>query len=219
MKIANYAPKAPADARPEALRLFLSQASDSDQRPCPACRAPCRCARHSRKCTCGCSPRCPKAAWALSSEPERYPIEPKAVPLVYALAGLRLMPPCWSCEGHVAAGGRCKLPQVWFYATSTLYVEMLAECLHDLFVTQTLHAPWEIAVSSFQADAQATTFILRPQSDPERPFHLGMLQQDLEALGDTLVPVLRNLARQKLARLSRTTPGRRNRGIEITPPA
>ena len=38
----------------------------------------------------------------LSSDPERYPIEPGIVPLVFALRGLRVFEPCWSCEGHDA---------------------------------------------------------------------------------------------------------------------
>ncbi len=59
----------------------------------------------STRCNCECSQHCPRAAHALSEDPDRHPIEPGIQPLVFAMKRLGVFTPCWSCEGHLPADG------------------------------------------------------------------------------------------------------------------
>ena len=130
--------------------------------PCEGCTTPCPCPRRSPTCGCACDAACPEAPRALSTEPDRYPIEPKVVPLVFALAELRETQPSWSCEGHVRADGEwIRPPQVWFYAELSVYADLIARHCKSLRERRQVAHLWEVVVSSFSA-CERTTFVLRP---------------------------------------------------------
>lgn len=190
------------------LQLLLRQPTDKQRRPCPGCDLTCACSQRSTTCCCGCSASCPNAAAMLSSEPQRYPIEPRVLPLVYALTTLRVVETCWSCEGHAGDAGRvAKTPQVWFYAESTSYPELIAQHAQDLLTKRELSRPWCVTVSPFAA-CDVTTFNLRPVG--VRDARLGDLQADLARLAADLVPSVRDLAQQSLRTLgTRRAPNRR----------
>lgn len=186
-----------ARMRADDLARLLEQPTDRERRPCPSCDKVCGCPVRSTQCCCGCSARCPDAARFLSSEPTQYPIEPHAVSLVYALAGLRLVSPCWSCEGHVRpAGGLVRIPQVWFYSSSTVYPELIALHLKDLeFHRKLLHA-WMVSVCPHTAGG-TTIFQIQPEHvtpADARADALPSLHQDLHTIGDSLDGSIRQLA-------------------------
>ena len=111
----------------QGLETLVETPSAREVRPCEGCTTPCPCPRRSPTCGCACDAACPEAPRALSTEPDRYPIEPKVVPLVFALAELRETQPSWSCEGHVRADGEwIRPPQVWFYAELSVYADLIA---------------------------------------------------------------------------------------------
>lgn len=183
--------------RADDLIRLLQQPSDRERRPCQSCDTPCKCHARSTSCCCGCSSRCPDAPGFLSSEPAEHPIEPHMMPLVYALTSLRLMPPCWSCEGHLRpVGGLTRLPQIWFYSASTIYPELLASYLADLGSRGKLLYPWAVSVCP-HTPGGATLFQIQPEG--LQPFELQeealhSLHHDLQTIGDSLVVSVRQLA-------------------------
>ncbi|MBM4123723.1 MAG: hypothetical protein FJ246_02015 [Nitrospira sp.] len=188
-------------ARADDLARLLEQPTDRERRPCPNCDTTCGCPARSTQCCCSCSARCPDAPRFLSSEPARYPIEPQVLPLVYVLAGLRLVPPCWSCEGHLqASGGLTRLPQVWFYSASTVYPELIALYLKDLEFQKRLHHHWMVSVCPHAAGG-ATIFQIQPEqltpSDVKKA-ELQTLQDDLRTIAGSLDASLRQLAISQL---------------------
>ena len=74
------------------------------QRPCPGCRFTFDESK-SITSTLHCSPQCEYAPRQMSSDPDKYPIESGVVSLAYAFYTMRVMMPCWSCEGHVSDDG------------------------------------------------------------------------------------------------------------------
>ena len=114
------------------LEDLVAQPDDRAARPCPGCDLRCQqCG--STSCNCNCRPDCPDARWRLSSEPERFPIEAGVVPLVYAFSALRLMPPCWSCEGHHDKQGQLhRLPSLWFFSRKLAYPGLITALLSRL---------------------------------------------------------------------------------------
>jgi hypothetical protein len=191
-----------APRRMDDLTRLVEQPSDREQRPCPGCDKICGCPSRSTRCCCGCSARCQDAARFLSSEPDRYPIEPYVLPLVYVLASLRLVFPCWSCEGHLRpTGGLTRMPQVWFYSASTVYPELIAAHLAELTFRRTLAHAWTISVCPHTTGG-ATIFQIQPQQLDEaevQAAELASLQNDLVTIADSLAPSLRALARHMLA--------------------
>lgn len=189
-------------ARTDDLTRLLQQPTDRELRPCSNCDTPCGCPTRSTSCCCGCSSQCPDAPGFLSSEPIGHPIDPHMVPLAYALTSLRLVPPCWSCEGHLRAiGGLTRLPQIWFYSASTVYPELIASYLADLRSRWKLLYPWTIAVCPYTPGG-ATLFQILPEG--LQPFELQAealhsLHNDLQTIGDSLVVSIRQLARNLLA--------------------
>ncbi len=187
--------------REQDLLKFLEQPTDRDRRPCPTCDIPCRCVKRSSHCCCSCSPRCPEAPRLLSSEPDRYPIEPSTVPLVYALTALQLIPPCWSCEGHLTpAGDLVRLPQVWFYSASTVYPELISEHIDDLEFKRKLAYSWQVGVCP-HTEGGSTIFVIRPDRLNEKDVHekqLLALQQDLQTIAEHLQDTIRRMAQEML---------------------
>ena len=135
----------------------------------------------------------------LSNDGKRYPIEPLALPLVYALSALRIVEPCWSCEGHAGTQGECKQPEVWFYSGSVVYPGLLQRHVCRLASAGTLSTRWEVALCSHQPETAVTLFVIRPDRSPGVP--LQRLQQDLRRISANLRGELRQLAEEMLDRL------------------
>ena len=198
MKLAPFTQQEQAGrTRADDLARLLQQPTDRERRPCPSCDKVCGCPALSTQCCCGCSVRCPDAPRFLSSEPAQYPIEPQVLPLVYALASLRLVPPCWSCEGHARpSGGLVRMPQVWFYSASTVYPELIALYLKDLEFHGKLRHQWMISVCPHTAGG-ATIFQLQPeqlrQADVQAEDLLS-LHDDFRTIADSLTESIRQLA-------------------------
>ena len=183
--------------RADDLTRLLQQPTDRELRPCPNCDTTCGCSARSTNCCCSCSSQCPDAPRFLSSEPDQHPIEPHMVSLAYALISLRLVPPCWSCEGHLRPiGGLTRLPQIWFYSASTVYPELIASYLADLRSRGKLLHPWAVSVCP-HTPGGATLFQIQPEG--LQPFELQAealhsLHHDLQTIGDSLVVSIRQLA-------------------------
>jgi hypothetical protein len=138
-------------------------------------------------CQCACSPDCPDAAIALSSDPQAHPIEPGIVALVYAMTRIGLFAPCWSCEGHARADGSLwKLPTVWFYCDAMAHLRLLADGLARLTHARRLHAVWRVVVTFSDADNPRTTFALEPAVVLEGGATLQQLQGDAAEIGRSL---------------------------------
>lgn len=184
-------------ARTDDLTRLLQQPTDRERRPCQNCDTPCKCSARSTNCCCGCSARCTDAPRFLSTEPDQHPIEPHMVPLIYALSSLRIVPPCWSCEGHLRPiGGLTRLPQVWFYSASTVYPELIASYFTDMKSRGKLVHQWTVSICP-HTPGGATLFQIQPeglQSFEIQAKDLPSLQNDLCTIGDSLVISIRQLA-------------------------
>lgn len=186
-------------ARLRDLRVLLCQPLAHEARVCPGCTVPCACSG-SRTCTCGCSPRCAQAPKQLSSEGERYPVEPKVVPLVFALQELRVCPPCWSCEGHARDDGQVfRVPQVWFYTRSLIYVRLLAEWLRTLRHRGRIAGGWRIT-ASYSESGLDTAFSLEPDAACASHADLAALQHDVRTMASAVVHDVRLSALEYLGR-------------------
>lgn len=141
------------------------------------------------------------AAQALSEDSDRYPIEPAVLPLVYALTALRVIQPCWSCEGHISNALPCKLPEVWFYATAVAYVDLVGRHIADLGVADQLSAEWAVEVCPHQQTSIATVFRIRPLIRSDAEFHLGKLRADMDRIAESIGPRVRELAELDLRAL------------------
>jgi hypothetical protein len=147
-------------------------------------------------CLCRCTPDCPDAARALSTEPDRYPIEPAILPLVFAMKRSRIFDPCWSCEGHTGAGGSTwKAPMVWFYCRSMVYLRLLGDSLNRMAGAGSLKAPWGVVVTYSDPGNPDTTFSLQPAPGESQAFSLPELQDDARAIARLLDPMMEQSAR------------------------
>ncbi|MCG8360505.1 MAG: hypothetical protein MI920_33495 [Kiloniellales bacterium] len=159
------------------LRESLSEVVLSPGTARPVCGPACELARRQ-----DCSPACPALPQALSSDPEKHPIEDRIAPLVFVLKQLAVFEPCWSCEGHNDGSGQLwKSPQIWFYARAEVYARLLADCLTDLTFRNLLSARWQVAVLQSDPNNPATTFALQPAFIEELPT-LSTLQADIDGL-------------------------------------
>lgn len=159
----------------EAIKRFIAVAGQPSSRPCVSCSKPAVTSEY-------CSRPCAQAAEALSSEPERYPIEPAVLPLVFALARLKVLKPCWSCEGHNYPSGKLwKLPQVWFYTCSPTYAHLIGKFLWEMKTSKLLSYDWRVSLSAF-GDMGCATYIIEPALLPDDG-ELRKLQLDLEVMG------------------------------------
>lgn len=183
--------------RRQDLESLLAQPTIREARPCDGCAQPCGCSNRSTTCSCGCSPRCSHAAAQLSSEGERYPIEPYVLPLVFELNALRVVQPCWSCEGHADAKGDVQNPpRIWFYCASVVYPQLLLEHVTQLAARGELQARWRVTVCSYSEDKVSTTFSLEPAVSPSSS--LAVLQSDLNVIAAELGSRLRDKAQNAL---------------------
>ena len=187
------------------LEFLLDQPTDKQLRPCPGCTVPCPCSK-SPTCSCGCSPSCESCAKHMSSEPDRYPIEPRIIPLVYALHASRVCPPCWSCEGHLTADGStlAKFPRVWFYSGSVLYPRFVAEHIDDLTFRKKLKNMWTVRVLSW-GTGPWSRFSIEPISDSAAPTDLRRLQYEADIIAEGLNVALRQKATDYLRKFLRAS--------------
>jgi hypothetical protein len=130
----------------------------------------------------------------MSTEPERYPVEPKITSLVFGFNSLRICPPFWSCEGHLDNQGQVnRLPQVWFYSRSLIYPRIITDLLSKLLAKRVIKNTWHVCVT-FSGMSLETAFSIEPDmkviSDP----NLKELQADAQAISESLVLGLRQLA-------------------------
>ena len=177
------------------LDLLAVQPSDRVERPCRGCKIPCNCSMESPSCTCQCSSACPDAPGQLSSDPGRYPIEAGVVPVVYGLNMIRVMQPCWSCQGHMRNDGSiARVPQVWFHADSITYPQLLLGLLDEMKLAGELKQSWTISLCSLKASVVGSTFKLAPAAefgDEIDAATFKQLQQDLLLIGDVLADRLK----------------------------
>jgi len=179
------------------LRRFITQLGDRSERPCSGCDIVCPCCG-SVSCICRCSCSCPDAARRLSSDPDKYPIEPGILPLVYVLQVLREVPPCWSCEGHEGANNEvCKPPRVWFTARSVFYPDLIAEQLAHLRVAKRLAADWQVCLVEWGQRTE-TTFSIEPKLSADGLPSLSNLQNDVRTIAKDLPDAIKALARRRL---------------------
>jgi hypothetical protein len=173
----------------QALQALLQAPLPHVQPPCPGC-----CNHRPALC----SALCPDAARACSSEPQRHPVEPAVLPLVYELNALRVFQSCWSCEGHLGRDGRLwKRPQVSFYAGSSIYAMVLASYLHSLYQLKRLTYCWQITFADF-GRAPCPTYCIEPRLEGDRDVHLGKLQADLREMSQDLGQAIRLRASEYL---------------------
>jgi hypothetical protein len=156
----------------------------------------CACDARSQTCACGCSAACPEAPRRLSSDPERYPVEPRIVALVYAVAATDGLQPCWSCEGHPSSNGSLlRGPQVWFYAADVLLPALVAQRVAEL--APKLATRWHVVLSPFSPEPTAPTYVLEAQVDATS--RLEDVQRDAAVIADGFSDALRQLASRRLA--------------------
>ena len=196
----GYLNKARAE---QELEEFINQPGAQQLRPCPNCELPCD-SQFPAQCAVSCDVSCLNAPRALSSEPDKHPIEDRVVKIVFELSTLRLMQPCWSCEGHLNGQGKLwKLPQVSFYSASELYPKILAGYLTRLKNQGKLRYPWQVNVVDY-GQTWSPTYQLEPslnQIDGE--VDLGMLQSDLDTISLDLANQLKQEARFMLVNVKK----------------
>lgn len=187
------------ESRLRDLEVLLAQPSYREMRPCEGCRMPCSCSSSS-VCACLCGPTCAHAPVAMSSEGDRYPVEPKVVELVFGLNCLQVCPPFWSCEGHRAQDGALqRVPQVWFYTRSLVYPRLIGDWLARLYFKKRIRNPWHICVS-YSESSLDTGFSIEPDMKQIERVCLGELHEDVAVLAGALVDDVRALADEYLAR-------------------
>ena len=179
------------------LEAFINQPGSSEAPPCPGC---------TNHVPISCSAKCPDAPKALSIEPERYPVEPKVVPLVYELMSTHVLMTCWSCEGHMGAGGKLwKVPMVSFYSASAIYPKLLLKHIETLTYKKVLKYRWQVVLSDF-AQTLGVTYSIQPELSLVVDVHLGQLQQDLGIIADDALLKMKAIAKEMLVDLSKSSP-------------
>jgi len=175
---------------------LLKQPSDKEQRPCPGCRLTFS-GNSSTTSTEQCSMKCPSAPQQMSSDPERYPIEKYVTPVVYAIYTLRLMMPCWSCEGHLDKSQNIiKMPKIWFYSVSPFYVKLVAQVLSDLRQKRQLKNDWQVVILPFSQSMFTLTYCIEPKGQYFGYSELNLLQSDVAVIGGKLRCEVLQLAQQ-----------------------
>ncbi len=195
MKIAKPQcdPEFDAQAAGERAHL-LRQPTAHEARPCPGCELPCPCSA-SIICTCGCSVNCPHAPRQMSSDPEEHPVEQGIAPLVLALYGLRVVEPCWSCEGHMGPGDKLKRPpSVWFYSRSATYPMLIADYLAGLAGAKDTEHRWHLCMVMFgDGNDGCPVFSIEPDLSGTEP-DLMMLRRDVRVIAEGFIDSIRALA-------------------------
>lgn len=135
-----------------------------------------------------CSRNCRDIAKMLSSDPERFPIEQKIVPLTYELGTFEGFDTCWSCEGHLSTTGKLwRLPSVWFYCSSVVLLRILSNAASRFYLQKMTHANWAVRVTHSDVENPDTTFSLQP-GEESRSISLEKLQADSQTIAKDLRP-------------------------------
>ena len=180
---------------------LLKQPSDKEERPCPGCNHTFP-GTPSAKSTIHCSFKCAEAVQKMSSDPTHYPIEPNVCPIVYALYTLRLLTPCWSCEGHDNEKKQIiKMPKVWFYSKSLIYVKLISETLSSLKANKSLSYYWTVKILPYSESMLTMTYSLEPDIQYEEAVELNLLHRDMYVIGEKLRYEVHALARQYINRV------------------
>ena len=166
---------------------LLRQPSDKDERPCPGCRLTFP-GVDSTTSTANCSMNCPAAPLQMSSDPDRFPIEKHVVPVVYSIYSLKLMMPCWSCEGHLDKSQNItKMPKIWFYSVSPFYAKLVSQVLSDLRQKRDLENDWIVRILPFSQSMFTLTYCIEPVKDLFTDYYeLTSLQNDMLTIGEKL---------------------------------
>jgi len=173
----------------EALELIVSQPTAEELAPCTNCD------NHIPN---ECNSKCTKAPTALSSDPINHPLENKVVPLVFELTSIRVMQPCWSCEGHFNQDGNLwKLPQINFYSLSPIYPQLFLQHINELKLKKKLSYEWHIVLANF-GQSWHMSYSIEPNLNNVSDPHLGSLQQDLVILAEDLHNNIKLLAKKML---------------------
>lgn len=152
-----------------------------------------------------CSPKCESAAAMLSSDPEKFPIEEHVLALVFEFSKLKVIQPCWSCEGHLNMDGKLwRLPQAAFYSSSQIYPQLISYYLNDLLFTKKISYPWLLSITSYGGADEVTTYSLEPRISIDTEYRLDILQQDLLVIGDDFSDNIKKLAGMMLKRIKKT---------------
>ncbi len=187
------------------LAVLAEQQGPLTHRPCPGCVVACPCSG-SPQCTCQCNRQCVQIPARLSSEGDRYPLEPQIAPLVFELACLQVCPPFWSCEGHTLPDGALfRAPQVWFYSRSLAYPRLMGEWMAALYAQKRLNQPWHVCLTYCESPWE-TGFSLEPDMKQIRTTSLPALQEDSAFMAGRLRREIGDLARRSLARVSSDHP-------------
>jgi hypothetical protein len=179
------------------LRLVATGLLNSTGRPCPRCGLVCpKC--HSTTCDCNCEATCIHAPMSMTSDDD-FPIEERIAPLVYAFHSLYQCPPCWSCEGHLGLDGKLqRLPAVWFYASSQVFVGMIGDYVSGMWVKRKLSTPWRVVVARTDLDSAEPAYSLEPDLRGNQSIALSQLQDDVDVLAGGLVDDMKSRTRTLL---------------------
>lgn len=183
----------------------VSAVSAPEGRVCsPECDAVCP-SCSSTSCACCCSSDCGHIPAQLTSDPN-FPIETMIAPLAFELKRLGVFEPCWSCEGHNGHDNKLwKIPRVWFYCDSVVYVRLLSDVLKELEIDELINGPWQVRLTFTDEDNPATTFSLEPEIGTGSPSSLKVLQEDVKVITQYLPPMF-----TRRAELLAKTTGRRS---------
>ena len=182
------------------LENIINQPTPKQKRPCPTCSVPCACSR-STSCTCQSCWKCPFLSIELSSDPIKYPIEPKIIPLVYAVNSLQICPSYWSCEGHENENNQLsKKPRVYFYSNSIIIPSLFTEYLGFLSFKKITSYRWKITALGMTDDFQAR-YMIEPDIDLWVVKQLGILQEDVKRIANCLHDGVVEYARSRLKKL------------------
>lgn len=170
---------------------ILEQLNQTGHRPCADCSRPCpRCS--STSCNESCSSACPHAPSQISSQRDRYSIEPEVFPLVFTLSQMQICQPCWSCEGHLNPSQELqKIPQVWFYSSSMILIRLFGECLSQFEFKKLLNYTWQISATYTARECSDSAFTLKPDLNLVEKPQLELLQKDLKVIADNLKSTLK----------------------------
>lgn len=189
--------------RTELIEL-LKQPSDKDERPCPGCRITFP-DNPDIKSTQHCSFNCPEAGKQMSSEPTMYPIESNIVPMVYAMYTLRLLMPCWSCEGHENSQHEIvKFPKVWFYSTSPFYAKLISQVISSLMSKRMITYNWLVSILPYSQSMFTLTYSIEPDIKHEKDVKLSSLQNDLLVIAQNLRSEVHFEARKYIAEVNKS---------------
>jgi len=184
--------------RRAALAWLLAQPGERVRRPCEGCVTACPCARSSSTCCCGCRPTCANVPRVLARAPERHPVAPAFVPILYGLAATRVLAPAWPAADSYAEFAPHGRVVVWIQTAQLEYAGLLAWHVTRLAAMGVLETPWRVHLVPSYEDAGAPMFALEPVASDVAA---RTLAADLRRIGETLAESLRGLARYRLRRL------------------